>query len=142
MNAVTAHQFDIVQRMNLPVIESPVRADLVIDAPIGYSLRGDPRPPAAALIDWINDQPAPVLSLDTPSGLDVTSGEPSTPCVRATATVTLALPKVGLLRAAESVGELYVADISVPPLAFERIGLQSGNLFTDDRVVRITQPQS
>jgi NAD(P)H-hydrate epimerase len=137
MNAATAHQFDIVRRMNLPVIESPVGADLVIDALIGYSLHGDPRPPAAALIDRINDQPAPVLSLDTPSGLDVTSGEPSTPCVRATATMTLALAKVGLLRAPKSVGELYVADISVPPLAFDRIGIQIGNLFADDRIVRV-----
>jgi NAD(P)H-hydrate epimerase len=141
MTAATAHQFDIVARMELPVVESPVDGDLVIDALIGYSLHGDPRPPAAELIDWMNRRSAPVLSLDAPSGLDVTSGRAGTPCVRATATMTLALAKVGLLRAPESVGELYVADISVPPLAFDRIGIQVGDLFAHDSIVKIAPPR-
>jgi NAD(P)H-hydrate epimerase len=138
MADMTAHQLDIVRRMELPVIDAPVDADLVIDALVGYSLRGDPRPPTDRLIDWIVDQPAPVLSLDTPSGLDVTSGHSGSPCVHATATMTLALPKVGLMRAPETVGELYLADISVPPHAFARIGVQVGDLFAHDRIVRLT----
>jgi NAD(P)H-hydrate epimerase len=142
MGAVTAHQLDIVRRMTLPVVESPVEADLVIDALIGYSLRGDPRPSVAELIDWTTDQSAPVLSLDAPSGLDVTSGRLGSPCVRATATMTLALAKVGLLRAPEAVGELYVADISVPALAFERIGVQIGDMFGHNSVVQVAAGQS
>lgn len=43
------------------------------------------------------------------------------PCVVADATLTLALPKVGLRRAPEVVGDLFAADISVPPVVYERL---------------------
>ena len=42
--------------------------------------------------------------------------------------MTLALPKLGLYQAAE-VGQLYLADISVPALVYERMGLSVGSLF-------------
>jgi len=50
-------------------------ADLVIDALIGYSLRGAPAGPVAALIRAANASGRPVLALDLPSGLDGDSGE-------------------------------------------------------------------
>lgn len=65
----------------------------MIDARIGYGLTGAPRAAAADVIRWANDQPAPILSLDTPSGLDVTTGHVADPCVEATVTMTLALPE-------------------------------------------------
>lgn len=46
----------------------------VIDALIGYGLTGAPHGTVADLIRWANDEPAPILSLDNPSGLDVTTG--------------------------------------------------------------------
>jgi NAD(P)H-hydrate epimerase len=64
---------------------------------IGYSLRGRPRGAAADLIQWANSQDRPILALDTPSGLDATGGAIYQPAIRATATMTMALPKVGLL---------------------------------------------
>ena len=109
----------------------------MIDALIGYSLRGNPAGRAAELIEGTNRQPAPVLSLDTPSGLEVTTGLAGSPCVKATATLTLALPKAGLLVAPELVGRLYLADISVPRLVYERMGLRVGNLFAGGAVVEI-----
>jgi hypothetical protein len=36
------HQLDIIERMGVPVLDQPAGADLVIDALLGYSLRGDP----------------------------------------------------------------------------------------------------
>jgi NAD(P)H-hydrate epimerase len=59
----------------------------------------------------------PVVSVDVPSGLDANTGCPLGVAVRATATVTLGLPKVGFLRpeARPYVGELIVADIGFPP---------------------------
>ena len=69
-----------------------------------------------------------MLALDTPSGLDLTTGTAGTPAVSANATLTLALPKVGLLDA-PSVGELYLADISVPPLVYQRMGTPVPGLF-------------
>jgi NAD(P)H-hydrate epimerase len=137
---VPAHQLDIIQRMGIPVLDQPVVAGLVIDALLGYSLRGDPAPRFAELITWANGQPAPVLALDTPSGLDVTTGRQSAPCVRAGATMTLALPKTGLAGSAVT-GRLYLADISVPLLLLERLGLAGPGMFRDGPVVELqTRP--
>jgi NAD(P)H-hydrate epimerase len=79
---------------------------------------------------------SPILALDTPSGLDVTTGVPRAPCIRAAATMTLALPKLGLYQATE-VGRLYLADISVPPLVYKRMGLSVGSLFQDGALLEI-----
>jgi NAD(P)H-hydrate epimerase len=138
MSEVSHHQLDIVRRMEIDVRDEPRRADLVIDAILGYSLQGDPRGRAAELIGWCLAQSAPVCSLDTPSGLDVTTGEPRRPCVRATATLTIALPKAGLARASDNVGVLFVGDISVPPALYERLGLgMPHDLFADGPIVRL-----
>ena len=134
---VTALQLDMVQRIGLAIVDEPPPADLVIDALIGYSLRGDPMGRSGELIGWANSQPVPVLALDVPSGLDATSGRAGVPCVRAAATLTLALPKTGLARALDLVGDLYLADISVPPVLYERMGIEVGPLFADGPLVEL-----
>ncbi len=113
---------------------------LVIDALIGYSLAGDPRGWTAEMIRRINAQPAPVLALDVPSGLDATTGRPGTPCTTARLTMTLALPKTGLLAdgAKPFVGTLYLADIGVPPGLYARLGLHVGPLFADSELIKLT----
>jgi NAD(P)H-hydrate epimerase len=97
----------------------------VIDALIGYGVRGDPTGRTADLIAWANDSGSPVISLDGPSGLDLTAGRPGDPTVRATTTVTLAMPKLGLFAEAAGpfVGRLFATDIGVLPEAWERLGL-------------------
>jgi len=143
---VTAHQLDICRQMDLPVVTAAMAAslpppDLIIDAIIGYSLSGAPRGTAAALIRWANEQDAPILSLDTPSGIDVGSGQMFEPFIRAVATMTLALPKKGLALAleGEASGELYLTDISVPPELYSRpnLGLSVEPLFARQEIIRI-----
>lgn len=137
LGAVPAHQADIGRRMGLAFTERPAPADLVIDALLGYSLRGSPTGTSAALIAWANDQAAPVLALDTPSGLDITTGAAFPPTIRATATLILALPKTGLLEAPE-VGELFLADIGVPPLVYPRLGVVPPSpVFRESSVIRL-----
>ncbi len=131
-DGVPAHQLGILRAMGVEVRtdgDPPRRADLVVDALLGYSLDGPPRGRAAELIRWANTQPAPTLSLDLPSGLDATTGEALAPCVRAAATVTLALPKTGLATARDAVGDLYLADIGVPPALYARLGLPAEPIF-------------
>ena len=144
---VPAHQLDVLRRMNVHVtpaekIKRLPPADLVIDAIIGYSLSGVPRGTAADLIRWANKHDAPILSLDTPSGVDTTTEEVHDPSIRATATMTLALPKEGLRAASvrEVLGELYLADISVPPglYADPGLGLSVVPLFAREDIIRIS----
>lgn len=141
---VPAHQLAIVLRLGLHVVgaEQVARlgpADVVLDGVIGYSLSGPPRGAAVELIRWANGQAAPILALDTPSGLDAGSGAIHNPAVRAAATMTLALPKSGLLtaEAAPYVGELYLADIGVPPQLYAGLGLEVGPLFAQDDILRL-----
>ncbi|MGI9608467.1 MAG: NAD(P)H-hydrate epimerase [Acidimicrobiales bacterium] len=137
LRPVPAHQLDIVERMGIPVVgEVAAGVDLVIDAVIGYSLRGDPRGRTADVIGQIDRAPTEVLALDVPSGLDSTTGVHATPHVSADATCTLALPKIGL-RNDDVVGHLYVADISVPPSVYEAIGAGPAPDFALGSILRI-----
>lgn len=137
LDPAPSRQLDILRRVGVPVQDDPPGADLILDALIGYSLRGNPRGRAAELIEWANAGPAPVLALDTPSGLDVTTGTLGEPCIGARATLTLALPKVGLYRAPEQVGRLFLADISVPSIVYQRLGLEVPPLFREEAVVEL-----
>lgn len=115
-------------------------ADVVLDALLGYSLDGPPREPEAGIIRFANAHSTPILALDLPSGLDPDTGLPNDPTIRATRTLTLALPKVGLLRpeAAKWVGELWLADISVPPRVYAPLGIAPGPLFAETDLLRIS----
>lgn len=143
---VPARQLAILNAMGLPVVAVPPAepSSLVIDGIIGYSLSRAPRGTSAELVRWANDQSAPVLSLDLPTGLDPTTGEAFDPTVRAAATLTLALPKTGLYvdSALEFAGELYLADIGVPPALYARLplGLEVGRVFARSEIVRLKPP--
>ncbi len=141
-----AHNHAILDRLGLHAAtadraEAPAlaAADLVIDALLGFGLRGPPGGRAAALIGAANTHPAPILAIDLPSGLDATTGAPYEPCIRADATLTLALPKTGLLApsARPVVGELYVADIGIPATVYARLGLTIPPLFAQREIVRL-----
>lgn len=136
-----AHQFHILVEMGISDKEIPDlnTADLVIDAMIGYGLTGDLRGNIADWIRRVNDANRPVLALDTPSGLDTTTGTPGNPCIQATATMTLAMPKTGLMthEAAAYVGDLYLADISVPPQLYTRLGIEIPVIYHRDTIVKV-----
>jgi NAD(P)H-hydrate epimerase len=143
---VPAHQLDILRRMNIRLhpgeeVAGDDPLDLVIDGVIGYSLQGAPTGTAGKLIRWANAQNAPVLSLDAPSGVDTTTGTVFVPAVKATATMTLALPKEGLRAPGVKahVGELYLADISVPPALYAgtTLELAVGHLFAQNEIIRL-----
>jgi NAD(P)H-hydrate epimerase len=95
--------------------------DLVVDSLMGAS---DEPPSSAAvrdLIAWANDIGAPVLSLDAPSGINATTGERYAVHIRSHQTMTLGLPKTGLLP--ELTGSLSLADVGLPLRVFARAGL-------------------
>jgi NAD(P)H-hydrate epimerase len=147
MRGVPQQQLTILDWLGIPIrlatdgiSELLAGVDLVIDALIGYSLRGAPAGPVAVLIRAANAGGRPILALDLPSGLDGDRGEPSDPTIRATETLTLALPKHGLLAAAARpwVGQLHLADISVPEKIYRRLGLTVGPIFAKSDIIPIT----
>ncbi len=145
-SGIPAHQLNVLRQMSVAVNavglpDALATYDLVIDAVIGYSLAGNPRGRAGELIAWTNKQETPVLSLDVPSGIDTSSGKIHEPAVHAAATMTLALPKDGLKEAhvRDLIGELYLADISVPPqlYASPALGVEVGHLFAKEDIIRL-----
>jgi NAD(P)H-hydrate epimerase len=139
---VPAVQLGILQQMAVPARQFERHLpphDILVDAVIGYGLEGPPRGGARELIVAADVSPAPTISLDTPSGLDVDTGKAVATAIRAAATLTLALPKVGLLQsgARAYVGELFLADISVPPGLYARLQLRPPALFADGSLVGV-----
>jgi NAD(P)H-hydrate epimerase len=141
LKEIASRQWQILSGMSLPsnTDHGLEDADLIIDALIGYSLRGSPRQLVAGWIDKANAVDRPILALDAPSGLDVTSGIPGKPCIQAAATLTLAMPKTGLMtpQAKTYVGDLYLADIGVPPQLYLKLGIEVPHLFARDRILRL-----
>jgi len=97
------------------------RPALILDAVIGYSLGGALRGASLEMVEWANASDVPVLALDVPSGIDSTTGDAPGAAVRATRTMTLALPKTGL--DARAVGDLWLADIGIPIEVYRRVGV-------------------
>ncbi|MEE8356765.1 MAG: NAD(P)H-hydrate epimerase [Anaerolineales bacterium] len=130
---------DVQMRVGENLSEKP-HLDLIVDGIIGYSLQGAPRGRAAEMIRWANGHNTPILALDLPSGLDANTGVALDPTIRATATMTLALPKIGLQKAQkEVVGEIYLADIGVPPGLYARppLNLHVNPLFGKDGILQL-----
>ncbi len=114
--------------------------DLLVDALLGYNSMGDPRSPVSEVITSANAAGTKLLAVDIPSGLDPTSGEPRTPCIRAAATVALGFPKTGFLNpdSRPYVGDLYLGDVSIPIQTYRRMSCASSP-FEKEEVVRVWQ---
>ncbi|MFC1803881.1 NAD(P)H-hydrate epimerase [Thermoproteota archaeon] len=126
------HQLHTLKRMKLPISiynhsEFP-ESDVILDALLGYNLKGNPRQPIADMIRAANTHSSPIISLDMPSGLSATTGEIMDPCIEANYTMTLAYPKRGYSE--KVVGKLFVADIGLPLDLYKELGLDFPDFFT------------
>ena len=98
------------------------KAAIIVDALLGTGVRGTLREPIRTAVEVIRtarESGVPVLAVDTPTAVDLTSGDPSDPVVRADLTVTFHRPKTGLRmrRGRALAGRVLVAPIGVPPEA-------------------------
>jgi NAD(P)H-hydrate epimerase len=111
--------------------------ELFIDAILGYGQRGDPQGDGAALVAATAG--STVLSLDVPTGLELERAIVGEPAVRAAATLTEALPKEALRAEAARplVGDLYLADISIPPTVYDSVGITYQSPFSGSPIVRL-----
>lgn len=140
LRPLARRQHDILEKLGVrSETAAALDADLIIDGLLGYSASGPPRDGVADLIRAANASRVPILAVDLPSGLHPDTGEPLGVTIRAALTVTLALPKRGLLatRSRGLVGELLLANIGIPPQAFDRLAIETRGLFESGDLVRI-----
>ena len=136
----TRHQFNILSKASLQPEELNDagrlirRAQVVVDALIGYSLKDSPKGRTAELISLCNQNAANVLSLDLPSGMNATTGETPGVVVYPTRTLTLALPKIGLHQVD---GDLYLADIGIPLEVYQSLGISFEPFFNGRYWIRL-----
>jgi NAD(P)H-hydrate epimerase len=116
-----------VERIHTPVAREVAilgqgveKAGLVVDALLGTGGSGPLREPIRSAVELIGRARAagiPILAVDCPTAVDLTSGDLSDPVVRAHVTVTFHRPKTGLLaarRGAAVAGRVLVAPIGIP----------------------------
>ncbi len=109
--------------------------DLVIDAVLGRGLDGAPRAAAMSLVRAANAGERAVLSADLPSGLDPDSGGAEGDVVRPTRTLAFGLPGKALASAAA--GEVWLADIGLPPGVYARAGVVVPELFEAEQRIQL-----
>lgn len=97
-------------------VQSLKETDLIIDALSGTGFKGELSPLFKKVCAAINSAKAPVLAVDIPTGVEAGSGRVAEAAVKADITVTMVLPKTGLLLypGVEHTGKLIVADIGMP----------------------------
>ena len=131
-------------REPVATVRALASSELVLDGILGTGLRSAPREPAASAIRDLNAHSIRVLAIDIPSGMDATNGEVFEPCVRATSTCTLTAMKAGLWPpvTAETTGELWVADIGMPRVAWEAIGVAPPSALTGGALLPVPSATS
>lgn len=95
------------------------KAGIIVDALLGTGVQGRLREPVRSAVELIRkarETGIPVLAVDTPTAVGLTSGDPSDPVVRADLTVTFHRPKLGLqARLGRALaGRILVAPIGIP----------------------------
>jgi NAD(P)H-hydrate epimerase len=90
--------------------------DLIVDAVLGTGVQGPVRGFFGEAIEAINASARPVVSVDIPSGLPADGGPIEGPVTRASHTVTMGLPKLGMLiqPGVEYTGTVTVASLDFP----------------------------
>ncbi|MEV5964820.1 NAD(P)H-hydrate dehydratase [Kribbella sp. NPDC051952] len=98
-------------------------ADVVVDGIVGIGGRPGLRPDALKAVELADQNGVPIVAVDTPSGVDVDTGETPEPHVRAALTVTFGTHKICHLidPAAAACGPVHLVEIGLdlPPAAAE-----------------------
>jgi len=102
---------------HFPFSNSYDEFDLIVDGILGTGISGEIREPQASAIKFINKSNAFKLAVDIPSGVDPDTGNKNSPHVIADITVTFHRMKVGMPKAKDVCGEIFVEKIGIPPEA-------------------------
>ncbi|MCX6825871.1 MAG: NAD(P)H-hydrate dehydratase [candidate division Zixibacteria bacterium] len=123
---------DIRSNIDLP---AEISADYIVDAIFGTGFTGVPKGLLSDVIEYINHQELPIISIDCPSGLNVDSGQHEGTVIQADYTYCLALPKAGLFYSPgrELAGMINIVSIEIPADVVASFNINE-NLITPEMV--------
>lgn len=111
-----------------------IHCQLLVDGILGTGLRTDVTGFYARVIEEVNKLDKPVVAIDVPSGVNATSGKVMGAAIKAGVTVTLGLPKLGLVihPGLDYVGKLEVHDIGIPAFVVEEAEIKADLIDQDE----------
>lgn len=136
----------IIEKMEIPIktfdegykglLNNNIKRDLIIDAILGTGFKGELKTGIKLIIDRVNNDNAYVISIDIPTGLNSDTGFVNDSCIKANKTVTLGLPKIGLVINDGPIycGELVIENLTIPNEVYDRIGIN--RYLTDEKLLR------
>jgi NAD(P)H-hydrate epimerase len=138
LKEVTAYQLHILKSTDVKIISfeelKEEKPYIIIDALFGYNYHGEIKGNDLELIKWANNQLGIKISLDVPSGIDATTGKTAKHFLKPDLTLTLALPKTGLLP--ELTGELFLCDIGIPQKVYSKTGINfASSVFYENNIL-------
>ncbi|QKQ98404.1 NAD(P)H-hydrate epimerase [Candidatus Nanohaloarchaea archaeon] len=118
LDGIREEELEILENLDIEITakSSDRNYPVALEGLIGYNLNGNPRPPFDSMIQEINSNYETVFSIDIPTGLDAETGKSFAPAVRPDHTVTLAAAFDTMSE--QNSGEIWVADIGIPPEAY------------------------
>jgi len=126
LTGASAREAAALEAVGVEILKAPLLdgAQSVLDGLLGTGIS---RAPEGLHADWIklaNASGKRIVSVDVPSGLEADTGRALAPTIQAAVTVTLGLPKAGLLLldGPRLAGVVWVADIGIPPAAYAMVG--------------------
>ena len=114
---ILLHQMEELEDLTNVLSHQFLLPNIIIDGILGTGISGEIREPQASAITYINKSNAFKLAVDVPSGVDPDTGNKNSPHVTADMTVTFHRMKVGMPKAKDVCGEIFVEKIGIPPEA-------------------------
>ena len=109
-------------------------ADLVVDALLETGTKGPLQGLLSKVIHIINEADKQTVAIDIPTGMNPDTGEIVDDCIQPAITVTLGLPKIGLVTypGAQYTGKVITADIGIPSNAIDSLKINLNYLTVEE----------
>jgi len=128
------------RRMKVVEEKNVKKADVIIDALLGYGFKRMPWGKYSDLIDQANSlrsKGVKIVSLDVPSGINADTGESYGNFIRANYTLALALPKKAMEKSSRGFGVVYLVDIGIPKTVYDYLNIKYEDYFKNEGIVKL-----
>ena len=118
LNLLQKLKKDITFYQSMAEFPESFSSDFIVDGMLGTGLNSEVRPPYKEAIEWINDQKAPVFSMDIPTGLSADSGEVLSVAIEADYTLAFGTLKQGFFidSGYDVCGEIIFCELPFPSI--------------------------